>query len=697
MPDIADAHARPTAADRATGCVVFLVEESHAMEARVAGGTKTKALCIATALNSLLNQLAAGPELDVALIGYRAGDGADDVGPRWGGALAGRRFVRTGELAEAPSSVETRVRKVPAPGGVGVAREENVRFPIWYVPTLSGPASRSAAYEHCRQALAGWLAGAAAGSKPPMVVSFVGEPGGEQAREGPWASILEMDTPGGPPLVLYAHLSSSDRVPATLYPSSDAHLAPGPVRTLFHAASPLPDEFLASLRQLQVTVNAGARGLVYNARMGDLIRLLSLVKTYARYEPPASDDAAPSQPATPGASPTPEPAPGESAPDESALGAEVFSADISAVSAGSGAAGAPEESITMPPAGEVTVTDLLAGLEPGAEGAAPESFTVQMPGADAPTVEVSLADAATGPAGFEHGTGTEVAASSGVPLPAEPQPTPEKPQRAAPETTARRALVVLLADRSVADPAGAERKSVWHRLQEHANGLLAQLAKRGEGRFDCALVVYGSGRSGETEVATTFSGPLTGRSVVADADLGAGAMRVDETTEKVSNGIGGLISVTRKRPIYLDREPAAAADPSPAFAAVEALVADWRRQAGAGDALPVVLHLTRGQFDPEVIERAMSGLRRSGPVALYHLVLTEAPHPSVSYPAEPAAIRDAALKRLWELSSPLHGAEAISARKPAVRPASRGIVINGKFDVFVDAIEAILAAPGGVP
>jgi hypothetical protein len=296
---------------------------------------------------------------------------------------------------------------------------------------------------------------------------------------------------------------------------------------------------------------------------------------------------------------------------------------------------------------------------------------------------------------LEHGTGTEVAASSGVPLPAEPEPTREKRQRAAPGAAVRRALVVLLADRSVADPAGAEPKTAWHRLQEHANGLLAQLAKRGQGRFDCALVVYGSGRSGETEVATTFSGPLAGRSVVADADLAGGAMRVDETAEQVSNGIGGLISVTRKRPIYLDREPTAAADPAPAFAAVEALVADWRRRSGAGGARPVVLHLTRGQFAPEAIHGAVRRLGEAGPVALYHLVVTESPHPSVSYPAEPAAIRDAALKRLWELSSPLDGAEAISARKAGLSPASRGMVINGKFDLFIDAIQETLTPREG--
>ena len=77
-----------TAAAQRPGCVVLLVDESPALEARVADGTKSKAGSMATAVNSLLGRLAQGPPLDVALVGYRRrSDGADVIGSRWSGPL----------------------------------------------------------------------------------------------------------------------------------------------------------------------------------------------------------------------------------------------------------------------------------------------------------------------------------------------------------------------------------------------------------------------------------------------------------------------------------------------------------------------------------------------------------------------------------------------------------------------------------
>ncbi len=96
------------------GRVVFLIDETEALREHIAGGTKNKAESIATALNSLLNQLVSVPDLEVAVAGYRGEGNGANVGCRWDGPLAGRRFVPTSALADAPLAVETRVRRVPA-------------------------------------------------------------------------------------------------------------------------------------------------------------------------------------------------------------------------------------------------------------------------------------------------------------------------------------------------------------------------------------------------------------------------------------------------------------------------------------------------------------------------------------------------------------------------------------------------------
>ncbi len=583
MPDTTDAHSRqPPAADAGggSGCAVFLIDESTAMDARVAGGTKSKAASIATALNSLLSQLTAGPAIDVAIVGYRAsGRGEQDVGPRWDGPLAGRPFVSSVELAGAEWTIEDRVRKVPCAGGVGVAREETVRFPVWYVPRLGGAGSVTAAFDFCRQMLAGRSPAAGREAKSPMIVSLIGEEEAGQLPGGFAASVREWDVPGGPPLVLHAHLSSSDRIPATLYPSSEAHLPPGPVRALFDTAGILPEALCAELRRLPATVNAGARGLIYNARMADLIRFLSLVKTYAEHRP----------------------------------------------------------------------------LEPA---------TVEAQPAETPETVVSMSSASAAPAASDVATQT--------------------------------ALIAFVLDRSVADTSAVDEDNVWRRLQDQANSLLGQVAARSRATIHTAVFSYGRGETPEEVVVEDeLAGAPAGRSVLCCTELADAALRTEEVREQVSNGIGGLVEVTRKKPIFVDRTPTAPASPVAAFGAVRDLIEAWRKGHPAAGVLPVVLHLTRGRFEPDQIEQAVSRLGEIGDVALYHLVLTESPHPSLAYVAERDAIRSEELARLWELTSPLLGSDALAARRAAVSPRSRGVVVNGKFDLLLESVEEALTKAQG--
>ena len=559
MPEPVDLQDDASLATGCSGCAVFLIDESTAMDVRLANGTKSKAASIATAINSLLNQLAAAGDTAVGLLGYRAdGAGAVDVGSRFGGALAGRMLVPCAELAAAPLAVEDRVRRLPGAGGIGVSHEEIVRFPLWYVPTLGGSVAPTAAYQACYELLAARQTRMGCPCKPPLLVSFVGDWPTEPSLPAVAGSILGLASAAGPPLLLHAHLSSSARIPPTLYPSADAHLPPGKAQELFHSSSVLPEMLLSVLRQSQVAVNAGARGLILNATMADLIRLLTLVRAYAQWQP-ATAAAVPRGP-----------------------------------------------------------SDAAADAEPIA-------------------------------------------------------------------------LVVLLLDRSVQDPAAEASVKTWRRLQEHANDLLGQIGKRGRERIETAVLTYGAAADGQTEVQNGFAGPLAGQTIVGGAALVAGALRIDEISEKVSNGIGGLISLVRKKPIYIDvAATAAVADTAPAWAAVAQLAADWCGRHPQSAAPPIVLHLTRGRHDPAELAQAMTPLWQGNPPQggplLYHLLVTESPHRSLSYPDTSDRIDDPLLAALWQWSSPLLGAARLAAQKRPVTPASRAIVINGKFDLLLEGI-----------
>ena len=272
-------HLPPASESRVDGRVVFLIDESETLCECIAGGTKSKAESISTALNSLLNQLVAVADLEVAVAGYR-GDpsGGADVGCRWGGPLAGRRFVPTAALAAAPLLVENRTRQLPVsmPG----KQEESVRFPIWYVPRLGGGIFPVLGYAYCRHLVLAGTTPETVWSKPPLIFSFLGDlvpQGGDMVVE----RVLGLSSPGGPPLVFHVHLGGGAGGPAVLYPSSDFHLPPGPPRDLFRCSSFLPDYMIAFLRESRLPVGMGARGMIYNASVADLIRMLSLVKVYA--------------------------------------------------------------------------------------------------------------------------------------------------------------------------------------------------------------------------------------------------------------------------------------------------------------------------------------------------------------------------------------------------------------------------------
>ena len=195
--------------------------------------------------------------------------------------MTGSRFVPTTALADSPLLVENRVRRLGKP--VAGMQEERVRFPIWYVPQLGGSILPGLGYAYCRHLVLAGTTPDTVWTKPPLVISFVGDlvPQDVEMAVG---RVLGLSSPGGPPLVFHVHLGGTAAGPAVLYPSSDFHLPPGPPCDLFRWSSVLPDPMIAVLREARVPVSAGGRGMIYNASVADLIRMLSLVKVYAQNE-----------------------------------------------------------------------------------------------------------------------------------------------------------------------------------------------------------------------------------------------------------------------------------------------------------------------------------------------------------------------------------------------------------------------------
>jgi hypothetical protein len=251
---------------------------------------------------------------------------------------------------------------------------------------------------------------------------------------------------------------------------------------------------------------------------------------------------------------------------------------------------------------------------------------------------------------------------------------------------------VFVLDRSctTADSSAKAPKSSWRRLQDRANDLIAQLARRTTAPFELAIVAYGADSSGGIEITSGFAGPEAGRIWLRPSEVADSAIRVEELVEQVSDGIGGLLKITRKRPVVFDLTPTSPAAPAAAFARVAQMLIQWAEAHPGTRAQPVVVHCTRGEFETDAVHEAAARLREAeqvtGPIALYHAILTESAHRAVAYPATLEDIEPGALRALWEVTSPLLGSASLVGKRPGVSAESRGMVVNAPFDVLADAV-----------
>jgi len=62
-------------------------------------------------------------------------------------------------------------------------------------------------------------------------------------------------------------------------------------------------------------------------------------------------------------------------------------------------------------------------------------------------------------------------------------------------------------------------------------------------------------------------------------------------------------------------------------------------------------------------------------------------HPSVVFPLTDEALTTEAVRALWRSSSELLFNAELAAEKPAIKPHARGLVVNGKFFVLMDAFK----------
>ena len=242
---------------------IFLLDQSRSMSERFGGDSHTKAEFVADVVNRTLHDLVIRSTRTeevrdyyyVSVIGY-----GRSVAPVFTGVLAGKTHVPISQIAENPSRIEVRAKRVS--DGDGRLVEQQVRFPVWIDAVFGGWTHMCAGFRLVRALIDEWLSERGDGF-PPTILHLTdgGSTDGDPTSVA--SDILSLSTSDGRVLLFNCHVSARHAIKIE-YPSSEAAVPDSRARTLFNISSPLPDVFLRAATQVGLAVHPGSRGFVFN-------------------------------------------------------------------------------------------------------------------------------------------------------------------------------------------------------------------------------------------------------------------------------------------------------------------------------------------------------------------------------------------------------------------------------------------------
>ena len=257
-------------------CFLFLLDQSGSMADALAGESgKRKADKVADVINKFLQNLVikcgrnegVRNYFHVGVLGYGA-----NVGPAFGGSIAGRELVPISEIADFPARIEERAKKVD--DGAGGLVETKVKFPIWFDAVANGGTPMCQALGQAQKVISDWTTKNPT-CFPPIVINVTD---GESTDGDPSSAadaIKGLATTDGNVLLFNAHVSSRPDAPI-LFPDAEATLPDDFARLLFRMSSTLTDTMLSGARQEGITVSASSKGFVFNANLEALINFIDI-------------------------------------------------------------------------------------------------------------------------------------------------------------------------------------------------------------------------------------------------------------------------------------------------------------------------------------------------------------------------------------------------------------------------------------
>jgi hypothetical protein len=256
-------------------CFLLIIDQSGSMSDPF--GDSSKAGSVSDAINRLLQNLiikCAKSEgirdyYHVGVIGYGA-----SVGPAFGGVLAGKELVPISEIADNPSRLEKRLKKVP--DGAGGLVDQIVKFPVWFDPVSSGGTPMCQAMNTAHTILSQWIS-EYVHCFPPVVIHITD---GESTDGDPTHAMEQLRalaTDDGNVLLFNLHISRNPNAVNLSFPETSDGLPDQYSRMLYEGSSNLtPFMIWVANQEHQLNLSDGARGFVLNADLTLVVQAIDI-------------------------------------------------------------------------------------------------------------------------------------------------------------------------------------------------------------------------------------------------------------------------------------------------------------------------------------------------------------------------------------------------------------------------------------
>lgn len=252
------------------GLFIFMVDQSRSMSHKLAGGTKSKSVEAADAINRQISEIVnrctksegVRHYFDIGIIGY--------------GARRGEAASMLSDATLVPiNEMESRILKTETRNQVIDGQDIDYEFPVWFEPVAASDTPMVKAIDIATEWARDWSSDHSE-SFPPIVINITD---GEATDGNPLDATEELksvSTSDGNVLVWNCHLSENRTKPVS-FPSS-THALPEDkyAGIMFQMSSELPEGMIAIAKEEYTEVSTGARGYVFNAQLEDLIKLLDI-------------------------------------------------------------------------------------------------------------------------------------------------------------------------------------------------------------------------------------------------------------------------------------------------------------------------------------------------------------------------------------------------------------------------------------